>query len=324
MSGSTLALASLVNIGAVPVVHANVDALRRRPGHEAQALTRGFVLAMQWSPVSAMFTVVLTEVGAAPPTMIATSFLVVLGIWCVDWVASAASRRSAAAGHCVPPADGPHPGGAEPSTGLWQVSLTMFSFVAAILVAWRVGGLTIIDAIIVLVLPFVAIWSALTHRVRAAAGTTLRLLHQELLSVDSQMAMLLAVGFFSAALESAGYLEQLGSLLGGIGGPGALLLLSAMPLLCMPAGLHPLIVVVLLLKVIDPGAIGIDPTWLGVALLGGATGATAASPFSGVVNLSARLCGVTPASVAVGNLGFGIRSWLLVSVLALASGWIGS
>lgn len=313
LSGASVLLSTMISVGAVPVVHVSIPFFRRKPDLERRALTRGPVLAMMWSPMSALFTTAVATAGARLPRMVIVSFGLVLTIWAFDvGVASRVARRH---GVGSPPAE------MEGSRRELLIVLgALIGYTSAVYLFHRLVGWSVVDAIVFVAGPYVLLWAWSIREVGRAVRYVRDEVDRESRLVSSQGSVLIAIGLFGAAFTGAGFGDALIDFIVTVGLPPVAVLFVAglLPLVLGPLGFHPFVVVVLILGVLDPRALGVAPESLAVAVLGGAAGAIAISPFTAVVNLAARLTKGSPIRIGLANARFGIAVWVLSGILALA------
>jgi hypothetical protein len=141
--------------------------------------------------------------------------------------------------------------------------------------------------------------------------------HKSLLSVQNQCALYTAAGFLGKALEAAGAGAVIPRLLPDwlVAYPvlmiGALLLLLILPAL---AGIHPAVIITVLLSAVTPAALGLDIMSLSLAMLTGCLLGTFLSPLTATSLVLSGLCG-RPSW----TLGFGLNKvFCLVSVVVFS------
>lgn len=318
---TTHLLASLLNLGAVPVTVSLLEnTIRRRiPEYErffAAAMTRGYVLAALWSPGAVVLYLILQATGLSWARLFVPGFILgLVGIAMsylmekrkggfLDEVPKKGLRpvedsiSPVASGMAQP---GSYAGSREVSRAS-HVLIVAFAFVLVLMIleTTRIGSSS---GRIILAGVFVSLgWLALLSRRPGLAGVLKSYWSSGLMKAAEIGPFFVAMGIFSGALEKSGVMGFIAPIFQSASdslGAGAVVFIGLVIVLSSLIGLHPFITIVLFGKILAHADLPIPVLTVALSLTVGAATSYMISPFAGMIMTVSRLLDAKTTDIAI-------------------------
>lgn len=318
-------LAVLALFGSVPIsYHILARAVGGLPRSErdylvATAITRGYAMAIIWSPVAANVGIALSYAhlswtSFAPSALLLSIVGLIFGTFLSDRKASKNQRvesRSFSEQPVIPLA-----------TDIARVSgLACLLGGAVLLIAFfeRYLGIGALGSIALGCMVTSAAWGGLTRRMSSVLDEFRLYFFEEIKGLADQILLLVGAGFFATVLGTTGIAGYLGSAVNNLastfGRETVLLLLPVCVIGLALLGLHPFASAAVLAKSLSPGLVGVPPVSLALALTTGVALAFIISPFAGITLFLAAETGRTSLEIGIKWNSLYVISFLLISVL---------
>ncbi|MGB9887803.1 MAG: hypothetical protein ACPLPT_10795 [Moorellales bacterium] len=277
-------LAALASLGSVPIAYYVLSRATNGPdrvGHDyfvSSAITRGFAMAVLWSPVAANVGIALKYTHLswarfAPRALLFSLIGLVVGALLAR-PSYRPPEKTVAAGPTIAPA---RVGGLG---GLLAGTVLLIAVFEKYLGAGALGSISL-----ACVAAGVA-WGALTGNLGTVSNELTLYFSKSIRNLGDQILLLVGAGFFATILGGIGVANSLAQLVANLGqtyGPGtALLLLPAAIIVLAILGVHPFASTVILAKSLHPDLVGLPPINIALALATGAALAFTVSPFTAV------------------------------------------
>lgn len=352
----TQLLGAFINVGSIPVVFYLVYVKPRAPELSrllAAAMNRGFGGAILWSPYFAAMTLIVSSLPVSwsqlLPHLIALSLLSVAASLLVD--ASRLQRASAAPQPAAGAADGTDNGAApqaaarslrqsplpplptERLTAAGEGAPAGFPPGLAAYLLLAVGAILLLEQLTAMPMILITclgatlyplLWCMLKRELPTFRQGLSNHFQVTLASLQKELTLFLAAGFFSGAISGLGVGSAIPWLLERLPLPIAIsfsLLTVAAVGLSSLIGLHPIVAVTILVTSIDPASVGLSTVAFAIVLLGSWALSNPISPASAVNNLLAGLLKQPVFGLARANYRFAavMALALLLYVLLVAA-----
>lgn len=146
-------------------------------------------------------------------------------------------------------------------------------------------------------------WGALSGNLQPVLAGVRTYFKKGILSLQDQIVLLTAAGFFTFTMEHSGRMQWLGHFIGAASGRiGVAALLSLLPLIIVLlalVGLHPFASAIIIARALLLTPLYFPPLAMGAALMGGMSMAYVVAPFSGLILILVSLTGKSPYEVGV-------------------------
>lgn len=343
ISGFSFFLSSFMNLATLPMMYYSVKEsvdpypMQNRKQFISLGILHGFALPIMWTPVAPIVGVVFDLTGVSWSGMFPALLALSLGGLMLDWGivyltgkklfflqtiprSNDQIRREMAATLEETAFDGEKTRWAKRK--LVKLGLIITFFILLIAVAERVSNLGMIMIIVLLILPFSAVWSALLGKGKPFLHKCLKHVTEQIPDMADQFSTYLSAGFFVKAMEISGYNHEVNQLVDGlhhiIGDHLFLSLIPLIPLLLAYTGMHPVVAISLMTESLDPSLLGISVEKLTLALLGGAVTAFLMGPFNATLGIMSAIVKESPLRLSSWNWPFTISFIaLLLAVLTL-------
>jgi len=288
------------------------------------AVMQGFTAASCWTPFFIAMTVVLSVIPGLRWSDIAPiGFLAALLLGVLAWAVDRVFYRNRTATQENRPAA---PGGPFEWRAL-VIPPTLFASVIFLVEGFHMS----IPVALALVTPvYGALWllvqSARHARMNAVVGELFRYVFQTLPGLRSEVFLFLSANMLGTGIATALPPETMKSFIDALNlSPEvSICLVMAGILACAAAGLHPVIIFVLVGEVLPPDVLGVSPVMLGAALLAMWGLGAGSSPFSATTLYMARASGTSIWTVAWIWFGpYAVLGTVLATALILVAGYVG-
>lgn len=288
-------LGSVLNLAAMSLLSAMVSdqkdtRLRKRL---SICLMLGFTTASTWGPFYVSISVILSAIPGltwfeiAPLGLSMSVFLLAVG-WTYDRIFL---REKPVPGST-------HPGQPLTMSTLWRAAIVLLQLIVLVMGAHELIGLSIPIALGVIGPPFAIAWAWVQvrdgHRWRDGAKPLIRRIFTHLPELRNEAIAFVAASVLGIGVSKVLPPEQIGAALQTYGVHPDVVVVSivfGMAILGM-AGLHPVVIAILVGEVLPPEVIGIAPEVLAIAMLGVWGTSTMTSPFSATTLFMARVVGL--------------------------------
>lgn len=327
--GLAYLLSAVMNLAAVPMVAAAFgDVLARldetwRKRILAQTLTRGFSLALLWTPVTALNVSTAHEAGANWNQLIpfAIGLSVVLfvlnAVWgyvslgrsMPDWESDPASSIGGRASRN--PND---------TTAIVEFFAAVALFLALLLLGNAILDVSILALVSILIPLYALAWSFRLRNLGRCLEQFREHFRGTVPGFIDQPTLFLAVGFFIAALGDTGSIARTYSVTESVAevlGAGVVLLIVLLPVFLSQMGLFPVLGAILVAQLISPESVGLRPEWLALAAMGGAISGTASTGLSVISNTTALVARMSATEVARHNVAYTVVSVVFTVFLVI-------
>ncbi|WP_270165016.1 hypothetical protein [Paenibacillus sp. SYP-B4298] len=318
----TQLLGAFINVGSIPVVYYLVYVKPRAPALSsllAAAMNRGFGGAILWSPYFAAMTLVASSLHVSWSVLLPHLLVLSLLSVAISLLVDAPKLRQAS--DAMPPVTNeeglPQPdadtirlsqtpapplpaertiaaGEDKPTTSGFPPGLAAYLILAigVILLLERLVDLPMVIITCLAASVFPLLWCMLKRELPTFRQGLTNHFRVTLGSLQKEMTLFLAAGFFSGAISGIGFGPAIPELLGQLPLPVAfsfsLLTVAAVGLTSL-IGLHPIVTVTVLVTSIDPASVGLNTVSFAILLLGSWSLSNPVSPASAVNNLLAGL-----------------------------------
>lgn len=282
-------LGVILNIGAVPVVYqlASVNPNVQSKRLLATALLRGFAISIYWSPYFAAMALITSQLEVSWARLLPYALGFVMISFLVSFLIELPTLRGAAGTAAV---HAPRAKAAVPAS-LWPLGFYLASAIVAVLLLEKIFPVPIVIIICFVAVVYPLIWCLATRSLETYRQGFDHHFATAVPALKKELVLFLAAGFFSGAIGEARLGEYVLKFLSLI--PGELSAwFSVLTLLGISAGsvigLHPIILVTILVTGINPSAVGISPLFFALLLLGSWGISNTVSPATAVNNLLAN------------------------------------
>jgi len=262
-------------------------------------LMLGFTSASTWGPFYVSISVILTAIPGLRWIEIAPLGLGLSAcLLCVGWVYDRLVLRE------NPVAESVRSGVPLTAQTLGRAALVLVQLIFLVMGAHEIIGLSIPVALGVIGPPFAIAWAAVqvqgAPRWSAGAVPLIRRIFTNLPELRNEAIAFVAASVLGVGVSKVLPPEKIGAWLQAYGVPEDVIIVGIVfgtSLLGM-AGLHPVIIAILIGEVLPPEVIGIAPQMLAIALLGVWGTSTMVSPFSATTLYMARVVGLPSQVIA--------------------------
>ncbi|MHB8156228.1 MAG: transporter permease [Desulfocucumaceae bacterium] len=297
-------LGVFMNLGAVTLTHqiTSRGKMKNYPGVLAKSISRGFGSALFWSPNMIATALVLgyLKVPWEDYVRLGIAFAVIAltaGYVANFFVKGALEENSEGASG----ESSPHVA----RNKLIQLLVAGSAFLSLVIYIETGTAMSVIAIIPIIALIFPVLWLLLLgakEYIREGYGDYFK---SRINRYDGEVVLFSVAGFFAAALAQSGWAEKICSYLMHFSGSSlvsvAFTILLTVVLTSM-AGLHPMVSVSAFATSLDTAAMGINPVFLVLILIGGWSLGATVSPMAGTTLVVGSLTGKSPVEVGFGNI----------------------
>lgn len=322
-AGSTLlthALGVVLNIGAITIVYQLTKASKISSSRLiANALNRGFVTSIYWSPYFSAMALILSQLPITWSSIVLYSLgLVVISTVVsigLDYGTIQANRPNHGAESKDETEDGQL---AKAKRKVMELIVLLVLMMGLVLVAERVTSYSMVLIICLVSLGFPLLWCVASGQGALYAEQVRQHLDVGIPQMKKEIVLFLIAGFFSGAFmqaELSGYLIAAMNAAFGSFTMGMAFSLSLLIVFTAVVGLHPIVVVTILATSIDPELIGLSPQYFAVLLLASWGISNTVSPATAVNNQLAHLLKEKVLDVSIRwNLKYALIMLLLIPI----------
>ncbi|KAA0547008.1 hypothetical protein FZW96_13570 [Bacillus sp. BGMRC 2118] len=325
--GSTMSfsLASIMNMGALPLTWSYLNtSYELKKGEEvtqtlSTSISRGFALAMIWSPIGAGVAIVAELTKSSVITLIPFTLMAALFGLLLDRILHKATSRKAELVQ-----EGEVETSKLPIKSL-AIPLLLFMILTILLDLILPFGMLYI--LTVATIPFTYLWVFIIRELQSFNQSVKRHFKQVIPSMYSQIGILLTAGFFVESLQHETYIQpvyQFFTMVKDQVGSGPLLIIGMASLIVLSiVGVHQFVSITIVALVINPIDLAISPVIYGVGMLTALSIGIMISPFNGTTAMMSSLTKKETFTIAKWNakftsILFAVISTFLLVILAVS------
>lgn len=326
-SSVTFLLCSVMTVAAIPTIQTSLSNFLRRIPEEFQkkfltiTFIRPFIGTLFWTPVAVAPAVVITGTGSNPIIVLSITFSIAILFLLIDIQTCAFRFRNEHTFNDISIkslSDSNATKKLKHSLALFVFSIILFCTI--ILFTSKFFHFTLIDAVVLTVIPFSLIWSMTLKRTKRFFTRLKEHFKNNVPKTAPQISLFIAIGFFINVLEQTPISDQINSLFLSFEyliGPFVLAFIGLVTFLLTWIGIIPQLVVVLVIQTINFEILGFVPEWFAIAVLGSALAGSASSPFALNANVVAVTIKDTPFNVVKRNLFYALSILIFTNILAI-------
>lgn len=320
-------LGIFLNIAAIPLlVKSLAHPLASVPDHVqhrfyARNLLRAYALCLTWSPLEVMVSTSVDALGVKYHQIFIVMFLLAVLFLGLDWFIFTHGKD--------------HDIQVQPSAQLSVESADMkkhvvhligflFLFVVAVHIVDHWTGQGFLFSIVLSILPFSLISSALMGKSKQYLRIALSFWKSRTGNLASYFFMFLSAGFFVETLSQTPWLLTLQKYLASYTDQTLLiyLLVGGYFVVTSLIGFHPLVSLALLLSIMDPFINELASVSLALVMIGSSLATVMYSPFNVSVSVLSDLIRVHPFQITVQNIGFALVYVMVTILSAYLTHWL--
>lgn len=323
----TFILCSVMAASAIPTIQTSLsNFLKELPAsmlNKFQSMTfvRPFILTLFWTPVAAVPTITISGTGAKASILLPITFIMAILFLAVD--ISTCSRRLKVVGNKrflieVNKHDDFITLKEKISLVYFLVSILIFIGLILLISYWL--SYSILDAVVMMIIPYSIIWSLFLKKGRDFFLHLISRLKVNVPKIYEQVALFIAISLFINVIDQSSISSSINNIVQLMSqslGPFILLIISFIVFIMSWTGIIPQLVVVLVTQTLSLQAINVSPEWLALAILGGALTGSASSPFAMNANIVAVTLQDSPMNVVKHNFIFASLLFLVMTFLAI-------
>lgn len=285
-------LGSIINVGAISINYYLSSASNVRSNRLiANALNRGFAGAVAWSPYFAAMALVISQLQIkwTSIALYAAGFSLLsffIG-FLLEWrVMQAESERL----HQMKTEEPTPPDRTNNRQSLIELAFLFVSTMSIVLLIEHFTPFNMILSIALTAVVFPAVWSFLKGTMPLYKEELQKHVFVTLRNLNQEISLFLTAGIFSAAFVSSKWSGLIVSLFSSLFGDSPVLMTITLSLIIIGTamgGLHPIVIVTILLTSIDPAELHFSIHYFALALLGSWSISNVLSPATAVNNLIA-------------------------------------
>lgn len=287
-------LGVVLNIGSVSIVYQLTEASNiQSPRLVANAINRGFVSSIFWSPYFSAMALILGQLQISWSSIVLYSFgLVFLSFVVSYWIDRPFIQpQRDALGEEVNRGSEDHEL-KKAKRKVIELFVLLFLMMAVVLLVEIVTSYSMVLIICLVSLLFPLLWCLLSGKGASYAEEFQQHVYVGIPRMKKEIVLFLIAGFFSGAFVYAKLSVYLVGMMNSVFGSfamGAAFFISILVVLSALIGLHPIVVVTILVTSIKPELIGFSPEYFALLLLGSWGISNTISPATAVNNLLANL-----------------------------------
>lgn len=311
-------LGVVLNIGAVSIVHQLTQASNIKSSRLiANALNRGFVSSIFWSPYFSAMALILSQLHIAWSSIVLYSLgLALMSMivgFCLDFRVIQLNRPQPEE---KPKEEAEDPLFSRAKRKVIELFFLLFLVMGLVLLMEMMISYSMVLIICLVSLIFPLLWCGLSGSGASWSEQFQQHVYVGIPRMKKEILLFLVAGFFSGAIVHAELSVHLVGLVNVVFGSfslGAALFFSLLIVLSAVIGLHPIIMVTILAASIEPASIGFSPQYFAVLLLASWGISNTVSPATAVNNLLAHLLKVDVIELSVRwNLKYAFIMLLLI------------
>lgn len=321
----TFIICSVMSAPAIPTIQTSLsNFLKEMPStlvNKFQSMTfaRPFILILLWSPVATPPIIAISGTGAKPSIVLPITISLAIVLLVADiftcsrrfkeiddkWFLIEAKDRFISLKDKI-------------SLVLFLVSILLFIGLILTMSYWL--SYSILDAVVLLIIPYSFIWSLFLKKGKDYYISFNNQLKNTVPKIYAQVALFVAVSLFINVIDHSDISEIINKnvqMLSQSLGPLILLFISFIAFIMSWTGIIPQLVVVLVTQTLSLEVLEVSPEWLALAILGGALTGAASSPFTMNANIIAVTIQDSPMNVVKHNFGFALLLFFVTTLLAI-------
>ncbi|WP_174732400.1 hypothetical protein [Mesobacillus harenae] len=293
----THTLGVVLNMGSVSIVHQLTAASNiKAPRLVANAINRGFVSSIFWSPYFSAMALILSQIPIRWSSIVFYSFgLSIISILVSIWLDQVHIKAN------MPDKTEASSSGTAEADLVWakkkvaELFIFLFVITAAVLFLEFITSSSIVLMICIVSLFFPLVWCLVSGKGSAYLYELKQHLFVGIPRMKKEIVLFLIAGFFSGAFVhtdlSSALIEFIQNTFGAFH-LGAAYFLSLIVVVTAVIGIHPIVVITIFVTSIKPELIGFSPEYFAILLLGSWGISNTVSPATAVNNLLANLLNV--------------------------------
>ncbi len=321
----TFIICSVMSAPAIPTIQTTLsNFLKEMPSalvnkFQSMTLVRPFILTLLWSPVATLPIIAIYGTGAKPSILLPITFSLAIVLLVIDIITSSRKFKGIdekwffveANDQSISLKD-------KISLVLFLVSILLFIGLILTLSYWL--SYSILDAVVLMIIPYSFLWSLLLKRGKDFSNNFNNRLKTNVPKISAQVALFVGVSLFINVIDHSdisGIINSNVQMLSQSFGPLILFIISFVAFIMSWTGIIPQLVVVLVTQTLNINVIDVSPEWLALAILGGALTGGASSPFTMNANIVAVTLQDSPMNVVKQNFGFAFLLFFISTLLAI-------
>ncbi|HZG72989.1 MAG TPA: hypothetical protein VEY51_15735 [Chondromyces sp.] len=291
----TQILGVVINVGSISINNylsraSNVTSPRLR----ANAMNRGFAGAIAWSPYFAAMALVISHLHIEWSSLViyAIGFAILSFLvgFLIDW--RVMREETLRLKHQTEEEElHEQPGNKKTAKKLTELIFLLLITTGLVLAVENFSSFNMVMAIALVSILFPVIWCLVKGNWEGYKQEVKQHLSTTIPNLQQEISLFLMAGLFSASFVHSPWSHQLVSLFSQLFGQSAILMTITLSLIIVAAaisGLHPIVVVTILVTSIDPEQINFSPQYFALTLLGSWSISNVLSPVTAANNLIAR------------------------------------
>lgn len=328
---TTYIFCTVMSAPAIPTVQASLSRLLKKlptqviKEFQSATFVRAFITTIFWAPVATAPTIAISRTGANALIVLPITFSLGFLILCVDIFTSHMRFRHKYGKNTNLLIDDEIKGSNQrvskrTKRSLYQFFCLILVFICTIFSVNHWFGFSILNTVILLIIPYSFLWSLLLKRGKRY-GTKLKShFSKNVPKLAPQVALFISISLFINVIDHSKVTQYINGLVlstEGFLGPFVLMLIGLIVFIMTWAGIIPQLAVVLVVETIHAGQTGLTPEWFAIAVLSGALSGSASSPFAVNANIVAVAIQDDPMNVIKRNQVFAFIVFIITALLAV-------
>lgn len=322
----TFFLSSIMAIASVPLIKTTFANFLQNASDDFQkkfqtlVFIRPFIMTLFWTPVAVAPTIVITGTEANPVIVLSITFAIALVLLTVDMMTSHKKFANVNQAEFFVPERNKPSSTKKEKVALLLLLCCIFIFCLIVLCLNFWFNFSMIDAVVLTVIPFSLCWSFLLKKPKRFTILFKKHLKYQVPKISPQVALFITIGLMINVIQQTQISRQINEsilFLQEMIGPFVLIVIGIIVFALTWIGIIPQLVVVLVTQTINLEVIGLVPEWFAIAILGATLTGSASSPFTVNANVVAVAINDTPINVVRRNTYFSLSIITITSTLAI-------
>jgi hypothetical protein len=313
---------------AIPTIQTSLSKFLNRLSpsfiNKFQSITfvRPFIMTLFWTPIAAAPAIAISGTGAKASIILPITFILAVLFMFVDISTCYYRLRSEAHKQfIVDESDRNLFITKKEKLNLLSFILHFFIFIGLILFISHWVSYSILDAVIMTIIPYSFIWSLSLRKGKQYFRELKVRMLENVPRVYPQVAIFIAISILINIIDHSYVSHSINHVVRLISlsiGPFFLLFISLIVFILTWMGIIPQLVVYLITQTLNLHVMNVSPEWLALAILGGALAGSASSPFTMNANIVAVTINESPMNVVKHNLLFALLILFVTSLLSIS------
>ncbi|WP_017727649.1 hypothetical protein [Halalkalibacterium ligniniphilum] len=322
----TFFLSSIMGVAAIPLSQSTLVNFIKNASEDFQkkfqtlTFVRPYIMTLFWTPVAVAPTIVIAGTHSNPIIVLSITFTIALILLISDMMISYKKFENVNKSNFFVHENNELSSTSKHKFALIVLLCSIFAFCMIVLALNNWFDYSMIDAVVLTVIPFSLCWSYLLKKPKTFTILFKSHLKQQVPKTSAQVALFVTIGLMINVIEQTQLSGQINDsilFLKEIIGPFVLLVIGLIVFALTWIGIIPQLVVVLVTQTINIEVIGIMPEWFAIAILGAALTGSASSPFTVNANVVAVTINDTPMNVVKRNIFFALSIIATTSVISI-------